>query len=285
MNPFATQQRAFDQMLAGDFRAAADLFIASLVEFDRFLGDPRVRALAVERAGLIPGHGADAEAVAEQFLQALPGWLRELHFEGFYEALRKHEFELARMHWRALAKAAELPSLKDAVKLELLRDQACLRYQVSQDAVNESLSERIGALQRAERMLTVDKENKTARQVAVSGYTGELQTALDRLSASHKPTDPANALNRLTTSKRQRLEVGLRKTVRRLRLHLRSERSKTEGDLERMVFSYQQLCHYYIGIGELETAIRLSRRARRLRPADEKLRRWARRVRQLRRRK
>jgi len=285
MNPFAAQRRAFEHMLAGDFPAATGQFAKALTGFDNLLRDPQARRLVVERATLIPGYEAGAEEVAGQFLQALPGWLRELHFEGFCSALAKHALELARMHWRVLAKTAELSTLKKEIKLDLLQDQICLRFQVTQEAIAESLSERAEALQRAERILAADRDNKTARRMAISGYTTEIQTALERLSPAHKKTDPTSALDRLVAGKRQRLEVRLRKTVRRLRQHLRLGRGKTESDVEGMLFSYRQLCHYYIGIGELETAIRLTRRARRLRPADEELRRWARRVRQLRKRR
>ena len=109
--------------------------------------------------------------------------------------------------------------------------------------------------------------------------------ALDRLVPTSKQSEPAGALDRLPVGKRQRLQIGLRRHVRRLRRHLRQGRGKATADIEEMLFGYRQLCHYYIGIGEFETAIRLTRRARRLRPDDAKLREWVRRVRQLRRRR
>jgi tetratricopeptide (TPR) repeat protein len=285
MNPFLAHRLAFERFGTGNLRAAAELFAQALRGFDALLGDPQQRSRALERAGMIPGQKARADVVAEQFFNALPEWLREFHFSGFCEALNNHKAEIASMHWQMLVVAAALPALSPAINLELLRDQACQRFQVTPALLRQSVDDRTDALNRAERILSADGENRAARSLAIRGYADEIQSALEQLAPSRLRGNQAIALDLLTAGKRQRLRVRLRKAVRRLRRHLRRGRGKSEADTEDMIFSYQRLCHYFIGIGEMETALRLARSAQRLRPEDHELRLWARKMRQLRRRR
>ncbi len=282
MNPFAVQQHAFALADGGDFTEAARLFVSALKAFCRLVSDERLRQYVVTRAASIPGQEERAEEIAAQFLHELPGWLRELHFESFYGALTSYEWNTARMHWGLLVASAGETALGTARNLELLREQACQRRQVTYKAI-ESESDSQAVLDRAEGILSIDGGNNGARRIAIAVYNTRLKSVLERLTNKNRKEDVVHAINKLSAGKKQRLHDS-RRTVRRLRQHLRRAQSRADADVEEMLRSYTQLSHYYLGVGELETAIKLTRRARRLQPEDEQLRTWARDVRRLRRR-
>jgi tetratricopeptide (TPR) repeat protein len=282
MNPFAAQQRAFVLTDAGNFTEASRLFFEALKAFRRLVSDERMRQYIVARAAAIPDHEESAEEIAAQFLHQLPVWLRELHFENFYKALTSYDWKTARLHWALLVAWAEEANLSRTSNLDLLREQVCQRRQVTHKAVdNEGDSQSV--LARAEDILAIDGGNNAARRVAIAVYTTRLQSVMERLTKKKRNEDVAQAINKLNPSKKQRLHDS-RRTVRRLRQHLRRAQSRADADVDEMVRSYRQLSHYFLGVGELETAIKLTRRARRLLPDDEELRGWARGIRRLRRR-
>src|SRR5205814_2870292 len=119
---------------------AVAVFREALTGFERLAYEETSRALLVTRAKLIRGHEERAEEVAGRFVRALPKWLRELHFESFYQALITSDLELARTHWCLLAMASSLPTFAATTNLDLLRDLACQRFQVTRDDITESVT-------------------------------------------------------------------------------------------------------------------------------------------------
>jgi hypothetical protein len=283
MNPFAAQQKAFALTNAGNVTAAAPMFIEALKGFRKLASDASLRPLLVKRAALIPGQHESAEAIVDQFLSKLPGWLRELHFDSFYMALTSYELKAARLHWSLLSTLSEQANPGSAMNLNLLREQVCQRRQVMPSALQEGTTESHDMLIRAEDILAIDSGNNTARRMAIAIYRRRLENDLERLTGRQDQSRAARVISKMGAGKRQRLHDS-RKTVRRLRQHLRRAQSRADADVEEMVESYRQLAHYFLGVGELETTIKLTRRACRLRPQDDSLRVWARGVRRLRRR-
>jgi hypothetical protein len=283
MNPFDVQHQAFSVTHGGDSSEATRLFIEALKGFRKLITESRLREVVVTRAALIPQQQERAEELADQFLHALPGWIRDLHFDNFYVALTSYQMQQARMHWSLLASWSQQEGQASSLSLNLLRDQVCQRRQVSPAEIQESGFEQQDVLKRAEDILAIDGGNNTARRTAITIYERRLQAALERLTGKQDQQTAPKAISKMNSERKQRLHDS-RKTVRRLRQHLRRAQSRADADVEEMLESYRQLSHYYIGVGELETAIKLTRRACRLLPKDESLRLWARGVRRLRRR-
>jgi len=284
MNPFITHNEAFELAEAGDYRGAGERYAQALREFELAAGNPQWRALIIERARLIPRETERASEIVREFFKMVPEWLRELHFDRFCESLSSDDIEPARMHWALLVIASGLPSLAKSTNIELLRDLVCQRFQVTQERAARGGSTRTDVTKRAERILLADRENLTARTLVIEGYTVEISNALERLSSSRGNKIAAAALDRMTDGERQRLRVSMRKSVRRLRRHLFQSRGGRL-DSKLMTDAYRLLCYYYVGVGDLELAIRLARRGRRIRPQDGDVRSWVRKVVQLRRRR
>ncbi len=281
MNAFRTHRSAFEHVGGGRTSAAGIGFAKALREFDAMLGTASARKSVAERATLIPACRDRGEELAGQLFDVLPHWLCEAHFERFCEALYRLQTEPARIHWQALVEAAHLPRMTAAVDLGILREQMCQRFQITHDVVTGGSDARAEALRRAERILSVDSENDAIRRFAVEGYAEQVRAALKLILPAGG--DTGLPPERFAAGKRQRLQAAARRAVRRLRIHLSRGPKSSGADVALMVEGYRLLCSYHAATGDAEAAIRLARRARRLRPGDAQLARWARRLRRLRR--
>ena len=263
---------------------AAELFARALAGFSALLSDPRFRPVLGARATRIPGsHPAE---VAEAFLNELPGWLVELHFERLSRALSEEKLPVARGHWRLIEGAARLPGLQRTADLDLLRDRLCQRFLPNPDALSQ-----VGSIDRrkvigvAERLLQVDPPNASARMFALRGYLLDLQHGLDRLSRARSRKDDLLPHEDMKPGAERRLRSGFRRQARRLRRHVTVLSRTSQRGQPDVSDGYLTLCRYYRGINERELAVRMARRARRLSPADSRIRRLVRQLRCPRRRR
>jgi tetratricopeptide (TPR) repeat protein len=270
-DPFRTHCAAFDAAVAGHWREAAAAFSQALREYDAMLADPASAGMLERRVGRNPDARTRAAAVTREFLEHLPGWLCELHFDRFRDALWRAQSVSAGMHWRAVALAAGLPRLGGTVNLRDLRDMVCQRFDLTSERMTSSGDKAAEGLRLAERILSADTENDAARYRAIEGYTHLIGTTIAKIRPD---TDKKLPGLRLTPGQKRRMERSLRSPARRLRIHL-SRASRAEGSYRDVIVAgYRQLSAYYAYIGDLAAAIRMARRVRRLNPTDPDLDRW-----------
>jgi tetratricopeptide (TPR) repeat protein len=210
--------------------------------------------------------------------------LKDFHFEEFYAALLKCQVETAKSHWRLLKRGSQLPAFARAFDLDLLREQVCQRQQVTRKRLHESPDDENQVLMQAEQILVLDRSNTRARDLAIEGYTNQIQRMMARNSSgSSRKGKEVIAAARLPAGQRRRLSALLRKSARRLRRHLNTHRFAPANDIGIFVAGLQHLCLYYIGLGDYQAALKMIRRARHLQPNNATLNRWARWVRKARR--
>ncbi len=248
---------------------ASALFTQALAQFSVWLHGPDGQATWMAHAHKIPdGHPQD---VVQVFLQELPGWLVDLHFERLSRALSAVHLPVARRHWQVLEAAAQFPALQQAADLELLRERLCQRF-LAEPLLQAGPHEREEVLAIAERLLQVDPSNTPARVFALRGYVLDLQLGLERLGRGRTRRDDLLPRAALPPPVSRRLRGSLRQHSRRLRRHVTVLSRTPQRTQPEVADGYLVLCRYYVGIQEHEVAVRMAQRARRLRPADPHIR-------------
>jgi tetratricopeptide (TPR) repeat protein len=277
-------RQAFACRAAGDRRQAEACFGEALEGFHNLMTTPGLRLAVEARAAMIPSKASQAKQITDDYLAALPRWLKDFHFEEFYAALLKCHVETAKGHWRLLERGSRLPAFAREFDLDLLREQVCQRLKVTRERLHESPDDENQVLMQAEQILVLDRRNTRARDLAIEGYTNQIQRMMDSISSSSsRKGKEVEAAAQLPAGKKRRLSALLRKSVRRLRRHLNTHRFAPASDIGIFVTGLQHLCLYYVGLGDYQTALRMIRRARHLQPDNDTLSRWARWVRKARR--
>jgi hypothetical protein len=264
MKPLVLHRQAADALQDGRVLDAAPLFREALKAASAFVDDPAAFAAVRERAALIPGWSGHADSLAREFVGKLVDWITEWHFELYYEALIALRLSVARFHWQVLQAADALPSLRAAAQIAVRRDMVCQRLQVNDDAIHQAdPAVQARARRNADLILRVDSLNPSARRLAVTGYAQYAHAIVNP-----EPKRPGRRVQYGLARPRQRRE--LRLAVRILNRHLVAGRS---GGLDQAVvgdgFATLGRCHLLLG--DADKAVKMIRRARRLKPGDHEL--------------
>jgi hypothetical protein len=274
VTPFALHRQAVATLVTAGPTEAGRMFRESLAALDGFLADPVAVAQVSARATLIPGWSDNAEALAREFVGKIGGWIAEWHFESFYEALVARRLPVARLHWQALQWGDTYPTLRAGVLLSVRRDMVCERLHLNTVELDARPTAPPAACRHADLVLSVDPANATARGLAVSGYSKYAHHIVD--SGRHARTGE-RAPQGLTRPRERRQ---LRLATRMLNRHLTAGRSGTL-DEEVVVQGFTALSDFYAVLGDADKALKMIRRARRLKPADRELARRLRAIRAL----
>jgi hypothetical protein len=283
MTAFDLHADAFALETRGDYDKAGVRFREALLAFREFLSASETILLLRRRASLFLKDLEQVESVTARLLAALPDWLADVHIERFCESHDGRNQQRARMHWQLVELAAGLAVSAPAAYLERVRMKIRARFRITSEIAEQSVDEAEEVLVRGERLLRIDTNNDALRAFLVEQYLGLIRRAMDRMTPERPETKSFTALERLSPQKRHRLTIRLRTTVRRLRRHLWYVRSGPQMDPSLALDGFQCLVRYYVAAGDVEAAIRMNRRARRVSLDDQDLRAQARRLRRMRR--
>jgi hypothetical protein len=271
MNPFTLHREAFASLGSRDTARAEAGFNAAMQAFARWLEDPASLRVLEVRARMIPGQAARARGLAESLIDVLPEWLRDFHFEAFYQALTTYDVPVARMHWGLLDSASRLDRFRLAFDLATMRQQVCHRQQLTSDIEATSARPRRDLLRRGERVLRVDPANAPVLTIIAQAYGALLNEAFDAASRWQRRRNIGGQAPRSPAAARRSRSAVLQApgAARRLRRHLL--RPGAADTLGRDVFldAHEKLFRYYLSTSQIDDARRILRRVRRLSPADD----------------
>ena len=277
-DPFLELRTAFDRGQEGRWLDAGVLFSSALSAFDQLLADPETAACLSAIAARISGIGGHAEEVSRELLDRLPVWLREMHFDHFKREIAENRIPAAVSHWQALVFASRLPNLAGVIDLRNLRDLVCQHFRLTAEDLAAGEEAQADCAQRAEKVLKADPDNIAVRYSSIDGYARLMGIRLDRIMPPTRGDLPGL---RIPAAQKRRAELSLRRSVPRLRAHLSHTARAQDVNTPIALLGYRQLGRYFVTIGDIAMAIRMSRKARRLAPNDPDLAKWVRYLRRM----
>jgi len=284
-NPFVIHKQGFDCLDRGELLEAQKAFHNALEAFADWIPTVAFRDILINRASAIKDIG-NVHAVVDDYIEQLPKWLLDYHYEKTERAISERNLELAQTHWRILQDAKGVAQLTETDYLQVCRSNLIIRFLRESD-IRESDEQRQKFLKMAESLLKVDSGNNNARLKAIRGYILEMSLCIDRIDRKSRRVRQKEAKNNCDSSmipkgSIQKMRLSLQKSVRRLRRHLRRLfYVKSIASLE-IAEGYLQIARYYWSIGDKSQSMRMAKKARQLEPKNEEI---IKHIRQLRRRR